>query len=523
MHIDASDLPAGSLVETDVCVVGAGPAGITVARELASAGREVLLLDSGPVAPDACGRELAAAESVGYPYFPVEDVRLRAFGGTSHGWPLVEGWRVRPLDAVDLEAGRGREVGWPFGRSELARWEPAAHERCGLLQAPYDPEHWADDPAALLPTDPDRARTSVFRYSRDDFTDPAAALGPAATRVRVLLNATAVELRRRTADPGDPVDTVVVAAPDGRRSDIRCRVAVLAAGGIENAVLLLASDRDDPGGLGNRSDLVGRHFMERLTFRCGAIVPTDPGVVDRLGFYDIHRVEDQGVQGALTLPAAVLRANDLRNVAFFVNAASRTSTAEGVRSAATLLHVRDRTPRPAGVAAHLRTIIRDAPAVARTAGQRLGRVAPGETVLVLRAQAEPTPLRRSRVTRSDRRDALGRRRARLDWQVDPADLASVHQAQELVAGALESAGVGRLLPTDAGAPTPLVEGAHHHLGTTRMHPDPSRGVVDADGRVHGVPNLYVAGSSVFPTAGYANPTLTIVALALRLGAHLARG
>jgi choline dehydrogenase-like flavoprotein len=111
--------------------------------------------------------------------------------------------------------------------------------------------------------------------------------------------------------------------------------------------------------------------------------------------------------------------------------------------------------------------------------------------------------------------------ARLDWRPTEADRASIAWSVRLLDEALRGAGIGRV----DGAfgeerPEAMFVGNSHHMGTTRMSTDPARGVVDPSGRVHGVPNLYVAGSSVFPTSGYANPTLTIVALAIRLAGEL---
>jgi choline dehydrogenase-like flavoprotein len=121
------------------------------------------------------------------------------------------------------------------------------------------------------------------------------------------------------------------------------------------------------------------------------------------------------------------------------------------------------------------------------------------------------------VTLSEQTDALGMPRVRLEWRLRPADMRSMVRAQEIVDEELRRAGLGRLqIELDDATPPPGLKGGWHHMGTTRMHLDPRQGVVDEHCRVHGVANLYVAGSSVFPTAGYANPTLTLCALAIRL-------
>jgi choline dehydrogenase-like flavoprotein len=515
---DASAVPDGTALAADVCVVGAGPAGIVVTERLAAAGLDVCLLESGGAVPDAASRRAARAQRVGYPYFPVQQTRLRALGGTSHDWPLVLGWRARPLDPVDLEARSGLP-GWPLSYEELAAWYPAAQERCGLGPFDYEAEAWAGrDDHVLLPLDPGAAGTAVFQYSRRDFTD-LADLGRE-PRVRVLTHATVTQLRTDTQP--DLVDAVVVRGPSGTFT-VRAQRVVLACGGLDNARLLLASTGTHPRGLGNDHDLVGRYFMERLTTRTGVVRPVDPRIGERLGFYDIHDVDGVGVQGVLTLPPDVLRAAGLRNAAFFCEVRDAPATSEGIRSLATLLHVRDRRPLPPRLLGHARAVVGHAGDVARTVRGRLTRRS-GDPVLLLRVQAEPSPSATSRVTLSDRRDAHGLPRVRLDWRIDDDDRTSIRESQARLGAALEQAGIGRLV-ADFGDEDPpaLFEGAHHHLGTTRMAASPHQGVVDPDGRVHTTANLYVAGSSVFPRAGYANPTLTIVALALRLAEHLRTG
>jgi GMC oxidoreductase len=163
------------------------------------------------------------------------------------------------------------------------------------------------------------------------------------------------------------------------------------------------------------------------------------------------------------------------------------------------------------------------PSIGAFAVDRVRRSDDAKGVLVLRAQAEQTPKPDSRVTLGTRRDAFGLPVARLDWRPAESDRASIRASQKVVDAALRAAGVGRVeLMLGDERPPVLFEGDFHHLGTTRMHADPHRGVVDADCRVHGLRNLYIAGSSVFPTFGCSNPTLTVVALALRLADHLRR-
>jgi choline dehydrogenase-like flavoprotein len=296
-------------------------------------------------------------------------------------------------------------------------------------------------------------------------------------------------------------------------------VVVLAAGGIENPRLLLLSTSTHRRGLGNQRDLVGRFFAERMSARSGYLVAS-PELLQRTGFYQVHAARGFHVQGALRVTDAVQRRRQLLNCAFFLLPRDASMTAEAVRSLATLVKGLSRRPLPEAPLAHLRNLATGPGDLAALAVDRARRH-DGRKVLVLRFQAEQAPNPESRVTLAARRDPLGLPVPRLDWRMAASDRASVRASQELVSGALQAAGLGRveLLLGDERPPA-LIEGNYHHLGTTRMHPDPSQGVTDADCRVHGVRNLFVAGSSLFPTYGCSNPTLTIVALALRLADHL---
>jgi choline dehydrogenase-like flavoprotein len=176
-----------------------------------------------------------------------------------------------------------------------------------------------------------------------------------------------------------------------------------------------------------------------------------------------------------------------------------------------------RDPRVVG---HLITGMPEIAALAAFKGLNVGRLRAVEIQCFL----EQAPRAENRVRLSDRTDALGHPLARVDWSIGELDRRTIRALHATLDRDLRARGFGRVeSPLLAGTddPWPISRDASHHMGTTRMGEDPSTSVVDADCRVHGVGNLYVAGSSVFPSSGYANPTLTILALALRLGDHLA--
>jgi choline dehydrogenase-like flavoprotein len=337
--------------------------------------------------------------------------------------------------------------------------------------------------------------------------------------VTLLLHASVVELATGE-DPGR-VDRVELRREDGSRSFVRARLVVLAAGGIENPRLLLLSRGVHRHGLGNDRDLVGRFFAERLSARTGYIVPATPDLIGRTGFYPVHTAAPGiHVQGALRVGDAAQREGQLLNCAFFLPTRDLSFTAEAVRSVATLVKARRRRPLPAELLGHLGNIVTGLGDLGAVVRARL-RPDPARSVLAMRVQGEQAPNPDSRVILGSRRDSFGLPVARIDWRPTDSDRASIRASQEAVDTALRAAGLGHVesMLGDEDPPA-LLEGNFHHLGATRMHTDPARGVVDADCRVHGVHNLYVAGSSLFPTYGCSNPTLTVVALALRLADHL---
>jgi choline dehydrogenase-like flavoprotein len=520
---DARALTSDQQIDADVCIVGAGPAGISVARELIGNGAKVLLLESGGRDVERRAQKLNTGESVGYPIHLPHQSRVRAFGGTSRHWfsPGDESWAARPLDTVDFEVRPGiRYSGWPFDRSYLDPYYVHAQVLCGLGPFDYDPGRWSD-PAGTppLPLAPGPVETTVFQHGTADFDGYFQEL-VRAPNVTLLLHATVVELA--TGEDPSRVDRVELRRDDGSRSFVRPRLVVLAAGGIENPRLLLLSRQVHRRGLGNDRDLVGRFFAERLSARTGYIVPAVPDLICRSGLYAIRAAEPGiQVQGALRVRDAAQREGQLLNCAFFLPTRDTSFTAEAVRSLATLVKARRRRPLRAEWFGHLRNVVTGIGDLGAVARARLRRHDPNHSVLAIRAQAEQAPNPDSRVTLGTRRDRFGLPVARIDWRPTATDRDSIRTSQKAVDMALRAAGLGHVeFMLGDEHPPALLEGNFHHLGATRMHTDPTRGVVDADCRVHGVQNLYIAGSSVFPTYGCSNPTLTVVALGLRLADHL---
>lgn len=528
MHID---LEFGSLNEhrTDVCIIGTGVAGITLARRLLAAGHEVVLLESGGIDHEAASAALNAGDVIGEPYYDLERARLRFFGGTTAIW----GGRVAELDPIDFERRDWVEhSGWPIDHASLRGYYAEARAGFGLPQRAGEAADLERAGVELPHFDADRLALKLWSF--DDcfnrFTFAACRDLREHPRCTILTHATATEIctdaQARTAT------AVAVRSLGGRRLSVHARAVVLAAGGIENPRLLLASRSVMRTGLGNSHDLVGRFFMEHPHARGGRVDSAQPWQLLNV-FGRSHHGAGQRL-AAFIAAAAPLQAR-LRMLNTSLTIAPRQPAQArqfwGMRAYARVKH--GVAPTRAGRFLWMRTK-RTAQALQHHVDplrpwllHRLGRV---ELALLVRSEQAPNP--HSRVTLSDRCDALGMPRVRLDWRLGELDVHSVEQLVGALGAEFERLGLGRVHAapwlSDASRRwqiDPLVSahpiGGYHHMGTTRMADSPVRGVTDAFGRVHGIDNLYIAGSSLFPTSGWANPTLTIVALAMRTADRLA--
>lgn len=583
MFIDARQLPDGHRIETDVCIVGAGAAGIAIATEIEGSGIGVTVLESGGLEADPADQALYEGTISGLPYTPLQAARVRYFGGTTNHW---SGW-CRPLDPIDFERRSWvPNSGWPFGIDELRPYYARAEPLFGLSPVGFDPQSWASDQSPQLGFKDGPVATTLFRITAPArFGELYVEQLRNAVDVDVYLHANATHIAAEMAR----IVSVSGRCRPGNTFTVSARAFVLATGGIENARLLLNSNDRQRAGLGNAHDLVGRFFMDHPGVTAGMILLEDPD--QTLDLYT-------GATRQVSLMAKI----DGGSMERFVSPADKatlidwaTRGADRAEYTATIAPILERQcvtcHNPDGIAFHrtlqnyeevMRVIPRDAN---REDGERRDAMAaltllPGASrrhellnfcALLEESRGwseaidddslwdslgnivsnfgslsadtwrklfdqesrrqlvrvvniiEPSPNPESRVTLIAERDELGLHRVDLAWRLNDADKATIDAAHDILAHELGRAGVGRMLrefdAAEPGWPDDLSHG-WHHMGTTRMHDSPKQGVVDGDCRVHGLANLFVAGSSVFPTYGYAQPTFTIVALALRLSDHL---
>jgi choline dehydrogenase-like flavoprotein len=467
--------------EADVCIIGAGPAGLTAALELASRGVSVLILESGGTDTDPSIQSLNNGSVVGDAYAGLRATRHRALGGAACIWNTVfDSWtgaKYVPLDPWDFR-------GWPFDARALEPFYRRAQIRCGLGPFSYEAAAW-ESPAARSWRFPETAilRSRVYQLGpRAPFTSDYVRELRANPNVRLCEHATATRLvPGRT---GEVARVEARARGHGELITVAARCFVLAGGAIENARLLLQTEF-----LGG-NEWIGRCFMEHPRDWSLRLVPTSR---EAAAFYDA-RTDKEGVTvcGRLAL-AAHAAASGMPN--FSITLLPELPPANRITSYLQRMGwLRDRggygwsqAPKPFF----------------------------DRFRLVINLEQRPRPENHVALGRDT--DIHGNPRAELHWRWTNEEQAEWERLRARIIADIESAGLGRV---EVPAGSRLDPNAHHHAGTTRMSDGPDRGVVDRDCRVHGVDNLYVAGASVFPTAGYANPTLTIVALAIRLADHL---
>ncbi|MEL6226423.1 MAG: GMC family oxidoreductase [Pseudomonadota bacterium] len=520
--IDLNAYDGDAAIEADICVVGAGAAGITLARSLARAKLSVVLLEAGGMELDGATQLLYSGDNTGIRYFDLTACRLRYFGGTTNHWGAYTNFNSR----LDFE---GRpELGlpaWPFAYDDLVPYLQRAAEMLELDWNQYAPEAHAanagESVSDLVENTTERLATTVFQKTRHrKFSESFADDLKAQANLRVFLNANLTRVQLRP-DAG-AVEHFRFQSLGGKTLRVRARAYVMACHAIENARLLLASNDVVAAGVANRSDQVGRNFMDHVHVFQGELISTDQ-TVPPLYSNDGKRWGRFDYNYATRCVAAVTdetsRAEDMQSYYMGLHAAD-----PGDAQFNAMLTLQDTFFEPLNrrVLSALAATASAPATSARLVGQRFGFVSRRPRTFRLDHRIDQAPNPDSRITLRDERDALGLPKINLHWDITDLDVHSFNRGQDITVAELSAAGFGRFAvrPFTKAELRENLLGHYHHLGTTRMSASPSSGVVNGDGRAHDVPNLYIAGSSTFPVAGKSGPTMSIVAMAMRMADHL---
>jgi choline dehydrogenase-like flavoprotein len=509
-------------LDFDLCIIGAGAAGISLAREFVGSRHKVLLLESGGRESEPQTQALYESEVVGLEHFGIHNARVRAFGGTTNlwggqslrlgfadfqqrlwvphsGWPITEG----VLDPYYERAEAVLQIGERFTYRDLCR-------RFGFEHPNLDPHKF---------------EFAVSQWSR--WPNFAIAYGrqlESATNVTLMLHANAIAIV--TNDNCTRVNEVEVKTLSGKVQRARARYYVLCCGAIETARLLLNSTQRHRLGIGNQYDLVGRYFMDHLHADMGRLEVTDRK--------RLHNAFESFVVGGYRYSPKLILAADQQARLGLLRILGEVIFEDSPQSVITLIKHAYATARNQTKATPVKArLMVAAMSSATTHPWEVGRMGwrvyargrgakPTDCLVRLGVQCENAPYYDSRVSLSDSRDCLGMRRSRLNWVVGEFERRTLRMFVRLFSEQIHTlkcatynTPITAVLDDNSGW-RGLFHDAAHQMGTTRMAESPRDGVVDPECRVHGIDNLYIGSSAVFPTGGHSNPTLTILALCLRI-------
>ncbi|WP_297795420.1 GMC family oxidoreductase [uncultured Eudoraea sp.] len=508
MHVDARKLDNNTIIEGDLCIVGAGAAGISMALDWNNSKKKVILLEGGGFEYDNKIQDLYTGTNTGQRYYPLRSCRLHLFGGTTGHW----GGMCSPLDPIDFkERSWVPDSGWPITLNELIPFYGEAQKLLELDAYNYTLNFWQDRYPDFIPFPLDE---SVIRSKMWQFSPPTR-FGkkyrePIISSPNIHLYTYCNLTNIRANEKVNQIREVEVKNHEGKSHVVRAKKFVLACGAIQNARILLASRGQSKNGIGNDRDVVGRYFMEHLEVKSAELWLKNP-LSTRLYTFDF---DTRNPRAELAITEAIQKEYGILN-------GSASLTALEIASKQTPLIDLWNNEDPRKSFDKLVANFRES-----REKNTSRKDDDGNRAFELYTRMEQAPNPNSRVMLSDELDALGVPRPQLNWELTNLDKYSIRSMYHILGEQIGKARIGRIKveeflweENDNIMPAHL-GGGWHHMGTTRMSTDPNKGVVDANCKVHGINNLFLAGSGCFATAGAPNPTLTLVALSLRLSNHL---
>ena len=466
----------GPVTEFDVCIMGAGPAGITVALKLAEANKKVLLLEGGGLSWSEASQKLYECKSTGLDAWP-ENLRLRYFGGTSNHWA----GRCRPLEESDFLATHfGNIPGWPITYDEIVPYLKEAMDIVELEAKGFIPISSGIENSGFVA---DRFANSPPTRFGEKY------LGPIRESEYISLCLHANVLAIDFKNPGQTVENVKIKNQVGKVFTFGAQNYVLSMGGIENARFLLNQTKDLEAGIGNETGMVGKCFMEHMNVMLGEFILKDPNAAPPFQYFTSDEFTRDHKTG---------KSNVTFNQVEEIKSYGRTAKIKSFfKNLACDWNLEDKLQ-----------FISDFEC-------------PGTGVIT--TLMEQSPGKQSYVGLSDEVDGFDMKKAVLHWQLNDNDIQTIRTIAFQIAKSFAESGLGVVKLKDYILDDNLtipVNPHAHHMGTTRMASSPVDGVVDKNCRVYGTNNLFIAGSSIFSSGGACNPTLPLIQFAIRLADHL---
>ncbi len=521
MIIDANKMATPDALDADICIMGGGAAGITLAKKLLNSKRRIILIESGNETYDQETQGLYKTEDKPQIFPSTLASRLRFLGGSSNHWENS----TERFDPIDLKE---REwvpnSGWPIEYDELSQFYPEAENYCGLDDNGYDLRYWESQFNFNNPISGSSIVNSAILKSAIPFTRFFHKHGNIlkdSKYIKILTNANVTDIDYKD----ETIHSVTIETLKQLQSKVTAKIFVMCFGGIENARILLNFNQKYDHKLGNKYDNVGRYFMEHPTIRAANFYPLN-GKLDKI--YDGIAYNNQLITARFKLTEEAQTKNQTNNLRLILSKSSNLILSEGVSSAHVIKDSLKNVTMPDNFGSHLVNIIKDADLITESYLKNEMDSSFFESAYEFGgyqfvSMIEQTPSRDNRITLGNTIDKLNIKQVKINWSITDYDKTKAWKSLELLAKDPTINKLGRvqvLKDSNSRIWKSQLGFGHHHMGTTRMSSEYKKGVVDPSLRVFGTKNFYISGSSVFPTGGHVPPTLTIIALTLKLANEL---
>lgn len=524
MIFDFEKTDDDDLLQPDICIIGSGVAGLLLAKEFIDTDTRVLVLEGGGKKDEVQSQKLYSSEVVGLEHDGIHNGRFRVYGGSSTRW----GGQLMTSRKEDFdEKSYLPYSGWPISRKDIETYYPRAEAIMRVNTKTYENDLWDDFDVKPIPFDKDRFQYRFSKWASFKNRNLAKYVGPlckSSMNVNVLLHANVTEILLN--QDGSSVESVSISSYKGKRASVKAKIFIVCAGTIDTARLLLASKSTTKNGVGNDNDLVGRYFQDHISYRVARLKPKTSKIFSETfnPFYRTSTMHSCKLDLSPEMQDKLECSHVMGHVVFDYSEESGFYEFRKVLRA--VQSKKNPFPTPMGAWRMLRFVddffrlFIGAIVIGR-------RFAPKNSKSYLQLEVEQVPSPDSRVMLSDKKDALGMPRVILDWKISEREKQSMRHYVEQFKVEWERLDLGEAnwdiakdLFEDGSAWLENCRDTFHQTGTTRMSKDPEQGVVDENLKVHGISNLYIASCSVFPTGGTANPTLTMMALCMRMADRL---